>query len=531
MKIISKVSYGQVVIFLSSLASLVRVARCEIRAFNLLSEPAPEYIHFVDGFLLAPGYIDLSELLFVASTKDGGSRHRSLANESSSSNSGADSSMDGSALEIAVFQLPEECDSTRMGCDWTELGVGAARSEDGLLRYCCSADAIAMGLCEGTEYGKLIMDAEIFTGKHRLIDIPANGEYSTHLKYGRFEETESGKYVVIFANCNDEGRPVIVEGHMVWKSLHGYLPGDLFGLMYFYAFLFLAYFVILFWYGITMKIFEDANIPIQTWILGTICMGTLEVFFRSVDLFVWNEDGTRFWIAYYVGVIVGVLKKGISRCLLVMISCGWGVVRNELGAIMKKIHLLGGLYIVISLVNDIVTEIAYSEIQKMNQEEEDELFDIVSVLGLVIVLIDLIFYFWIIDSLGSTMEYLENLKQMRKLLRYLRLRCILMFSILFCVMWAVFGIVDTYDQGIVTQEAKWVIDASMEMNYLFVLVAVAILWRPQKNAQDYAYVMELPSMSAEDNDCDDEGVIELSGVVPSAADYIDDDEFKDEIES
>lgn len=194
---------------------------------------------------------------------------------------------------------------------------------------------------------------------------------------------------------------------------------------------------------------------------------------------------------------------------------------------MKKINLLGGIYIAISTVNDIMTEVAYSEIQRMSQEEEEEIIDVVTVLGLVIVLIDLVFYFWIIDSLGGTMEYLETMKQTRKLLRYLRLRCILMFSILFGVMWAVFGIVDTYDQGIVTQETKWVIDASMEMNYLFVLIAVAWLWRPQQNAKEYAYVMELPAMSAASDDDDEDGVIELSDVVPSAADDSD-DEFVDE---
>lgn len=159
-----------------------------------------------------------------------------------------------------------------------------------------------MGLCAGTQYGRLIMSSKEFSGKHRLINIPATGELSSHLKYGRFEETErSGKFVVVFANCDGEGRPVIVEGHTVWKSLQGYLPGDLFGLMYFYAGLFLVYFAILLWYGIIMKMYEDASIPIQSWIFGTICMGTLEVFFRSGDLVVWNADGTRFWVAYYVG--------------------------------------------------------------------------------------------------------------------------------------------------------------------------------------------------------------------------------------
>lgn len=104
---------------------------------------------------------------------------------------------------------------------------------------------------------------------------------------------------------------MIVEGHTVWKSRHGYLPGDKFGLMYFYAFIFLTYFVILVWYGISMKMYEDANIPIQSWIFATISMGTLELFFLAGDLFVWNEDGTRFWVAYYVGTL---LRRVLCLC-------------------------------------------------------------------------------------------------------------------------------------------------------------------------------------------------------------------------
>jgi hypothetical protein len=32
-------------------------------------------------------------------------------------------------------------------------------------------------------------------------------------------------------------------------------------------------------------------------------IGTLELFFRAGDLFVWNEDGSRFWIAFYLGTL------------------------------------------------------------------------------------------------------------------------------------------------------------------------------------------------------------------------------------
>ena len=55
-----------------------------------------------------------------------------------------------------------------------------------------------------------------------------------------------------------------------------------------------------------------------------------------------------------------------------------------------------------------------------------------------------------------------------------------------------------------------------------VLAGVAILWRPQENAKEYAYVMELPPMMAGDDE-DDDGGLELSAAVPSAADLDDDD--------
>ena len=50
-----------------------------------------------------------------------------------------------------------------------------------------------------------------------------------------------------------------------------------------------------------MKYYEDEIIPIQKWILVTILMGLIEAFFRAGDFFVWNEDGTRFWFAMYIG--------------------------------------------------------------------------------------------------------------------------------------------------------------------------------------------------------------------------------------
>ena len=98
------------------------------------------------------------------------------------------------------------------------------------------------------------------------------------------------------------------------------------------------------------------------------------------------------------------------------------------------------------------------------------------------------------------MQYLENLNQHQKLLRYLRLRLILLISIVFAITWAIFGIVNTYMEGqILEPEQEWAILQIWHLNYFLVLVSVAILWKPDPNAKEYAFVMQLP-IGGEDMD-------------------------------
>jgi hypothetical protein len=146
-----------------------------------------DYINYVEGFLLAPGFIDLSELQFVAVTLDGSSYdpvedfldYDDIPSEETNGDNNDDDEgrggnrhldqqdfyMEGSALDIAIFFLPESCASSRTGCDWTELGIGARSEDKKDLQYCCTSEAMSIGLCSGTQKGRLIMDAEKFKGK------------------------------------------------------------------------------------------------------------------------------------------------------------------------------------------------------------------------------------------------------------------------------------------------------------------------------------------------------------------------------
>jgi hypothetical protein len=88
---------------------------------------------------------------------------------------------------------------------------------------------------------------------------------------------------------------------MEWMSEHGFLPGDLFGLLFFYSglagvYLFL---VIVYWCG--MKMYQDSAIPIQRYILATLVLGFLESFLLTMDLYILNDRGNRWKAVVYSG--------------------------------------------------------------------------------------------------------------------------------------------------------------------------------------------------------------------------------------
>jgi hypothetical protein len=518
--------------------------RAEIQNFSILLPPTELYIHYADGYLRGPdASIDLSALTFTAISSSFSNRSAAVVaaalNNASAPNDtlypgdGQDDmsagnpplrkldggvEVGGTYLDIVAFPLPAQCANARNGCDWTQLGVGG-KLADGSLRWCCGQDAVDGGLCTSTTgYGRLIVDLNKFQGVQRSVAVPQQGVMSKQLKAGMLQLQKTDRYVVVFSNCNEGGREIIVSGNAIWKSQHGYLPGELFEYMYFYDALWICYIILFVWFFLLMKKNSESRIPIEKWILMTIILGTAELTIRTIDYHVWNAAGVRENFLSYLGILMGNMKHGISRCLIVMVSLGWGVVRDSLGSTMPKIVILGSIYVGIAAARDLMIDFAVEDMQTLAYNKEVELFDVATILTFCVAAVDVIFIMWILDALNGTMQYLQNMSQTRKLERYLKLRTLFLFSILFATIWAVFSLVDTYDEdGIVREEHEWTVEAATEVNYFFVLVGVAWLWRPNPAAKEYAYAMELPASNG-----DGGAELELTGGVPSAMD--DDDE-------
>lgn len=214
-------------------------------------------------------------------------------------------------------------------------------------------------------------------------------------------------------------------------------------------------------------------------------------------------------------MILGVLKRGLTRCLFVMVSMGWGVVRDTLGLALVKIVVLGVVYCALTLLRDFLMVLAVDKVESWSASAEEELVNLLILISLGLVAVNLIFFFWIISSLVATTEYLKNMNQTTKLKRHLRLRCIIIIAFLVAVAWVIFSIIDGV-VGILSSNQYWLLEGAMHVNNLFVITSVAILWRPNSNAKDYAMQMELPAMGE-----DGENELELSCVVPSAGEFDD----------
>lgn len=184
-----------------------------------------------------------------------------------------------------------------------------------------------------------------------------------------------------------------------------------------------------------------------------------------------------------------------------------------------KIVFLGLVYCGLTMVRDFFLVLAVDKVQSWSASTEETLVNLTVLISLALVAVDLIFFVWIMSSLVSTTEYLRNLNQTSKLQRHLRLRCIILTAFAASVVWVIFSIV-TEVIGLLSTAQYWILEGAVHLINLYVIASVAILWRPNPNAKDYAMQMELPMMGDDDGEND----LELSCVVPSAGDMDDGDD-------
>ena len=116
-----------------------------------------------------------------------------------------------SKIDVVQFQVPHTCDNEEYGCgkEWSQLGVGKLwnRSDvDGtqqeIIQWCCSVEAVQNGICHPTQQGRLIVrnknnyNDEESTSKlfHRSLEIPNRGRFQKRLTDATLTNRSKGRY-------------------------------------------------------------------------------------------------------------------------------------------------------------------------------------------------------------------------------------------------------------------------------------------------------------------------------------------------
>ena len=230
--------------------------------------------------------------------------------------------------------------------------------------------------------------------------------------------------------------------------------------------------------------FSGEIISLQLLISFVILLGMMESTLLFSHYMSWNDNGQMDLSITVTGVIFGVMKRALSRVVVLMVSMGYGVVRSNLGDDTKKIVYLGSSYFVLSLIYTLTITMPSNARFVGDIEFENMLALVVLMLAAV----DTTFYMWIIRSLNSLIVALETRRQTEKCALYQNFRLVLYLSLAFSVIWAVYSSLllsgGSYEAS---WESRWTMDALWESLYFIIFLTICFLWAPSRNDQRYAY--------------------------------------------
>lgn len=257
---------------------------------------------------------------------------------------------------------------------------------------------------------------------------------------------------------------------------------------------------------------------LQHWITSVIFLGMLEsalIFSHFLD---WNDNGTISLSLLSSGLLFGVIKRSVSRCVVLMVAMGYGVVRPSIGEEMKRVLTLTFVYCVLSLIYTFSSSLPTSS-KNLGDPEFGNIFAIVVML---LAAIDTTFYMWTINSLNNLVVTLQSRQQTVKLLLYTRFRNVLVLAITCAFIWAFYGAYLVSGHNAEKDWGQtWTIDALSEINYLIIFIAIVILWAPSRNNQRYVSYVELSQLNESNEDGDNEDEEKIKQMTARAVQELD----------
>jgi len=309
------------------------------------------------------------------------------------------------------------------------------------------------------------------------------------------EVNTSGEQLVAFLLCRHDsdseqlGTVVELSGDIEFENPYGYLAAISFGSLPFYFVMVVLYVILAVVFTRLVLKHKNEVLRLQMALLVVIFLGLFEVciwFLFYLDL---NASGRPACCPLhqfaFFAIGLNVLKRTISRCVLVAVCLGFGVVRPKLRRkTTVLICALGTAYFGLATNADI-------RINSSSYPVVDDFWTVP------VTILDVVFVLWIYHGLTIVIEELFRLKQTVKLEMYKTLKRVLQLFVVMWVSFALFAIAVSKGSIALSWRHQWVLHSFWHLTYYSILVAVCVVWRPSEQSNQYAYSFQIPSSAEE----------------------------------
>jgi hypothetical protein len=289
-----------------------------------------------------------------------------------------------------------------------------------------------------------------------------------------------------WTNGNKEG--VQFHGQISFSNGFGYLAAKQLGYLPFYAAMTVAYFLLLTVYLVACMFFRHHLTALNYATLALCVVGMVECTLYFV-LYLWkNTTGTPTWPPtplQWAAAFVGVLKRDLSRVVLIVVGLGYGVARDSLPKLaVAGIVVLALSFFGLSIWKDIAKDSLFVDATAAETT-------ILTLNESMLLLVDVVMLAWCLLALVNTLQSLESTKQVAKLRMYNTLIGVLLA---FVVVWGLFEAYRiTVVKGIfeLNWHLSWILNSFWHASSFAVHVTIAIVWRPSNTSEQLSYWSQL----------------------------------------
>jgi GOST, seven transmembrane domain len=326
---------------------------------------------------------------------------------------------------------------------------------------------------------------------HNYKTIPVSVDKVTHMDV-TFQVEHTGEYWLVIVNCNRQAMSV-QQGAIEWMNPYGHLSPSLFPYLPFYGWMCIVYLTLgCIWFIMCAMYWRDL-VMLQNCISGVLGLCMVEMLCWYLHYLHLNRNGQHQVGPFIAGIMVSVMRCGLSRMLVLSVSLGWGVVRPSLGEDKCRIGTVGAIYFVFATLGEVAERAGPLQHGK-------PAFSTV-ILLFIVALIDAVIYLWVLIELKQLTSTLRSRRQMQKLKLYTNFLRLLFASFGAAVGFCCYQFYWLYLQDInLIWEKHWLLEYGFwTMLYSVLLFGIMFLWLPNKNNQRFAYAQ----LGTEDSDGDE----------------------------